>query len=127
MCVDKTALLDYLVGASEQRGWHVKAKRLCGLEVDHQFSPRSGNAMDDDTVMLGAGYGLAALSLQMALLNSLAGQGGVPKQAIERVIERAKAATNLVADDETPAEMIQYAQAAMDRVAENWATMQVRH
>ena len=81
----------------------------------------------DDVGMLGGAYGLAALCLQMALLNSLAGQGGVPKQAIERVIERAKAATSLIADEETPTEMIQLAQAAMTRVAENWATMQVRH
>jgi hypothetical protein len=83
--------------------------------------------MDEDVGMLGAGYGLAALCLQMALLNSLAGQGGVPKQSIEKLIEKARTATGLVADEETPAAMIYVAKAAMDRVAKHWATMMVRH
>ena len=28
---------DHLVGAGEQRRWHVEAERLGGLEVDHQL------------------------------------------------------------------------------------------
>jgi hypothetical protein len=31
------ALFDDLVGAGEQRGRHVKAQRLRGLEIDHEF------------------------------------------------------------------------------------------
>src|SRR6266851_7342334 len=31
------SLFDYLVGAGEQLRWHVEAKRLRGLEVDHQL------------------------------------------------------------------------------------------
>ena len=68
--------------------------------------------MDEDVGMLGAGYGLAALC---------------PKQSIEKLIEKARTATGLVADEETPAAMIDVAKAAMDRVAEHWATMMVRH
>jgi hypothetical protein len=36
---------DHLVGAAEQRRWHVQAERLGGLEVQKQFrftSPRDG-------------------------------------------------------------------------------------
>jgi hypothetical protein len=32
-----TGLFDHLVGAREQCSWQFEAKRLCGLEVDHQF------------------------------------------------------------------------------------------
>ena len=31
----KQHLFDHLVGAREQRGWHVKAERLGGLEINH--------------------------------------------------------------------------------------------
>ena len=30
-------LFDQLVGAAKQRCWHVKAKRLCSLHIDHEF------------------------------------------------------------------------------------------
>jgi len=30
---------DHLVGASEQGWGNVKADRVCGLEIDHQFEP----------------------------------------------------------------------------------------
>src|SRR5712664_826601 len=32
-----TALYDHLVGAGEQCRWHNDVKRLCGLQIDHQF------------------------------------------------------------------------------------------
>src|SRR5258708_40293154 len=32
-----TALFDHLVGALQQRCRHFDAKRLCGLQIDHQF------------------------------------------------------------------------------------------
>src|SRR5438876_7563190 len=32
-----TALFDHLVGAGEQCRWHNDAKRLCGLQIDHQL------------------------------------------------------------------------------------------
>ena len=32
-----TNLLDHLVGGYEQAGWHCEAKRLGGLEIDHEF------------------------------------------------------------------------------------------
>jgi hypothetical protein len=31
------ASLDHLVGGYEQAGWHCEAKRLGGLEIDHEF------------------------------------------------------------------------------------------
>ena|SRR5258705_135497 len=31
-----TSLFDHLVGAGQQRRWHDDAKRLCGLQIDHQ-------------------------------------------------------------------------------------------
>jgi hypothetical protein len=31
------SLFDHLVGAGEQRGWHLEAERVGGLEVDHQL------------------------------------------------------------------------------------------
>src|ERR1700716_3990560 len=31
------ALFDHVVGAGEQCRWHNDAKRLCGLQIDHQF------------------------------------------------------------------------------------------
>jgi hypothetical protein len=31
------ALLDNLIGGTEQRFWHVEAKRLGGFQVDYQF------------------------------------------------------------------------------------------
>src|SRR6476659_3916110 len=32
-----TALFDHLVGALQKRRRHFDAKRLCGLQIDHQF------------------------------------------------------------------------------------------
>jgi hypothetical protein len=32
-----TTLFDHLVGAGEQCRWHNDAKRLCGLQIDHQL------------------------------------------------------------------------------------------
>jgi hypothetical protein len=37
MCVDKTALLDRLVGTAEQRDREAQAERLGGLEIEDQF------------------------------------------------------------------------------------------
>ena len=37
MCLDKTALLDHLVGARKQHWRHLKAERPGGLEIDHQL------------------------------------------------------------------------------------------
>jgi hypothetical protein len=36
----EAASFDHLVGTGEQRGWHGKAERLRGFEVDHQFKIR---------------------------------------------------------------------------------------
>ena len=83
--------------------------------------------MEEDQIVLAGGYGLAALCMQMALLNALSGQGGVPVTVIDRVIERAKGPTGLIADAETTPGMIDAAKKAMGRLGENWKTMQVRH
>ena len=32
-----TASIDHLVGAAQQREWHIYAERLCGLQVDDQL------------------------------------------------------------------------------------------
>ena len=54
--------LDHLVGACEKYVRHFEAKRLCGLEVDHQLEP--GRLLDrqvgrlfafDDLVHMGRG------------------------------------------------------------------------
>ncbi len=41
--------------------------------------------MDENEMTIAAGYGLAAITVQMALLNSLAGQGGVPSTVIDQL------------------------------------------
>jgi hypothetical protein len=37
MCLDKTALLDDLVGAQQERLWHRQPDRLGGREIDDQL------------------------------------------------------------------------------------------
>jgi hypothetical protein len=37
MCVDKTALLDHLVGEREQIRWYLQTEYLCCFEIDSQL------------------------------------------------------------------------------------------
>ena len=83
--------------------------------------------MDDDEIKLAAAYGLASLTMQMALMNALAGQGGVPSEQINRLISRAREAVDLTSAPEFSREIIELAIAAIDRVGANWQTMHVRH
>jgi hypothetical protein len=83
--------------------------------------------MDEEEMKLSAAYGLAALTMQMALLNSLAGQGGVPSEMINKLISRAKEAVSLTSTPEFSQEVVDLAKAAIDRVGANWQTMHIRH
>jgi len=79
--------------------------------------------MDESEMIAAAGYGLAAITVQMALLNSLAGQGGVPATAIEQLISRARVA---VADSgpEFSDRIIEAALHAVDRIGIGWKNME---
>jgi hypothetical protein len=79
--------------------------------------------MDEKESVAGAGYGLAAITLQMALLNSLAGKGNVPDAAIKELVSRAKQAIELMAAPEFSSEVIRAALDAMERVEMHWKTM----
>ncbi|HEV2562339.1 MAG TPA: hypothetical protein VGT78_09385 [Rhizomicrobium sp.] len=83
--------------------------------------------MEETEITLAAGYGLAAITLQMALLNALAGQGGVPKRQVDLLIEKAAASLSLTAAPGFSQDTIDVARAAINRIAQNWETMQVRH
>ena len=83
--------------------------------------------MDEDEIKLAAAYGLASLTMQMAMMNALAGQGGVPAEQINRLIARAKEAVALTSAPEFSRETIELAVAAIDRVGNNWQTMNIRH
>jgi hypothetical protein len=48
-------LFDYLVGAGEQRGWHLKTERLGGLEVDHEL------------ILVGCWTGISAATLPLRM------------------------------------------------------------
>jgi hypothetical protein len=83
--------------------------------------------MDDDEIKLAAAYGIASLTMQMALMNALAGQGGVPAEQINRLIALAREAVDLTSAPEFSREIKELAMAAIDRVGANWQTMHVRH
>jgi hypothetical protein len=83
--------------------------------------------MDEKEMIMAAGYGLAAITVQMALLNSLVGQGGVPATIIEQLISRARIA---VADSgpEFSDSVVEAALHAIDRIGTGWKNMeQQRH
>jgi hypothetical protein len=80
---------------------------------------------DEEIAMIGAGYGLAALCLQMMLLNSLADKGGVPKHVIEKIIAHAKSGIPLLADPEDAPETMAFAEAAIDRLAKEWVKIRI--
>jgi hypothetical protein len=79
--------------------------------------------MDENEMTLAAGYGLAAMMVQMALLNSLVGQGGVPATVIDQLISRARTAA---ADSgpEFSESIIAAAVQAIDRIGTGWKNME---
>jgi hypothetical protein len=79
--------------------------------------------VDEQETIAAAGYALAAITMQMALLNSLAGQGGVPVAMIEQLISRARVA----AADSGPEfsdQVIDAAIQAIDRIELGWKNME---
>ena len=82
---------------------------------------------DEEIAIVGPGYGLAALCLQMTLLNALANKGGVPVAIVEKIIAMAKSGIPLLADPKEFPETIEYAEAAIDRLAKNWAKIRTGH
>jgi hypothetical protein len=78
--------------------------------------------MDEQEMIVAAGYGLAAVTVQMALLNSLAGKGGVPAPIIDELISKARLA---VADSpEFSDPVIAAALHAVDRIGTEWKNME---
>ena len=53
-----TPSFDHLVGAQHERGWHLEADRLRGLQVDRQLEPR--RLLDRDVIDLLAAKDSAA-------------------------------------------------------------------